>query len=356
MKISKNGKLIILLLAIILIVIMILFFSCNKDNDAKSLPNQITTSPKTIIENVTTNSMNKNINEVFFPYIHDNKLLYLGYKGIIFNEYNLDTKQNKKLFDQEILGTSNVYYSPDGKRAVIKSFYPENNMKLYNFENGSVKNISSNIIDLAWNEDGSKIAYIFNDNNNFQVNTTDNNFGDWLNIITLEKKILSPEMLFYIGNIIFYGGYPNSYEGTTLHVLNSQNKTDNEIENTTPSKDYILSPRKSKILFRTRNSAGQELFTVYNIKNNLLTDINILSSENDSFIWKNEDEILLYKNNSGVEEIQEINVNSKIISKIYKLNNPDKFYSYIAQLLISTDEKTLYLLSNNNYLYNMTLD
>jgi len=356
-NIFKEKKYLIIAFFIVLIIITIILYSISfKKETTKEPINSSGAISKITSKSVQVQNIEELKNKIFYPFVYYNKIIYLGDKGTIFYEYDTASKQSKKLIDKEILGINKIVYSTNGLRAIVDSHYPKKNINVYNFADKSIKEIDSNIIDFIWSQNSDKLAYLYNEKNGkIQINIADPEINNWQTLLSFEANLYPPVLYNFSNNIIYYGSSSQYENSKILTSLNIDDKSNKESDNTKYSYAYNFSPKKDKALYKVINNQGQIIYKIINLKNYSISDFNLDINENDKIIWKNNDKILIYKNNEIKPRIIEIDVNSKLISSIYNIENTQNLYSSVIQFLMQ-DENTVLLLSNQNILYKVILD
>lgn len=175
-------KIFIIGLIIALVIILLLYFFSSKNSTTKQTEKTLQTQQ---IE------AKKNFEEkIYFPFIVNGKTVGLLDLSQYFYFLNLTNLSKEKIFPIEILDPKSISYSPSGNKAIVVSFYPEKNIKLYDFKNKMASRLSPKIDQVEWSEEENKIFYSFRDEENakYQINYANPDGSDW-HTITDKAKI-----------------------------------------------------------------------------------------------------------------------------------------------------------------------
>lgn len=354
---KNNKKILIIILAVLLTTgIFLVVWSKNSGKNNKGVDNHIEPNNSIKVDNITQTIDDK----IFFPFIINNNIIGLTGNTYRFSKFNIDGSGKQILYDLDIVGAERIVYSPSSTQAIVFSNYPKRNIKLYDFENNRVSNLSDNIRNIYWSRiDENKIFYSYNNPENYewQINTAKPDGSNWKNLYKTNSEYpfdfsISPlenSMVLY-----YYTPFVETTEGDkilTSSIIDLSNNNVVPINENHLIKSVNWAPDSSKFTFTDQDN---KLF-VYTLKDNIVTNIN-LKTLDYKITWLNNDQILL-ANTINIDDPNAPAYHDKIY--IYNIkDNSYKFFSFENDLidvsLLSIINNNIYY-TNNNILYKADL-
>lgn len=351
----KNKTLIYIIIGIIFVVLVLAFFFYQtlkpKSPSTSSTGQSVKpTTNETIIAQLALNE------KIFYPTLSaDGKsLIYLGDKGIIFYKYDLASGQKNKLINQEVLGTMATAYSPDTKKVIVFSNYPEINVNFYNLDNQQISNLNSNIIEATWlNNDKIVYAFFDNDSKKYQISTSSSDGSGWQKLLDLGYSDAGYELLKKDDKSIYYYFLTSSPRATQIYSLDLNSKQTSKVMNDQVF-DPIFAPNMNEVVYTkaiNNTEPGKSVlqFVDKGIQKELTYQIDSTRS-----VWtKDSKKFISIINQDNNIYLYSLDTTSNQES-VTVLQVPNTEIGNFKNLLISGDNKTLYF-TINNVLYKIDL-
>ncbi len=346
----------------IVIVLGLLIYGCQKSSTQTNNNTFMELSPTTITEQNQL-QINQILDEnIFFPNINSaNNIIFLADQGKYIYEFNPTTNKQQKKFDEEILGIYSAIYSPSGNSLYIMSNYPKKNIKLYQLNQKNISSLNEKIQNIVWQPNSEKIIYSFLENESIDdvshtINASNPNGENWQ---IIKKVNTSPERSIFLNSDnenIYYNVQPTDFRGSDLIKLNTSTRDEKIIAQ--DSLYISFSPDKQKIIIEkiTNVEKGKSKYIL--IDNNG-TENNRVKIDNfyiDKIVWSKDSKFIYQLYDTQALEKIHTETGEKQIYQIFI--NPDiKDYNQpinVSNLMITTDNKTIYFTSNNK-LYSINL-
>lgn len=357
---KNNQKKILIIIGIITIFAVFIIFAITKKTSIQTtINNYATPKNSTIATNILQQIQLLSENKIFFPnYKSDtNNIIYWGDKGVKPYKIDLSNLKSEKLTDNELLGIQKVVYAPDGKLAIVFSNYPAKRIFLYDFNNlKNIRELNSDIQNVVWSNNSSKIAYLYTKDDIFTLNISDPDGSNWKQVKKLNYEPIGGVFLALNNNILYYEIEPTDLRGVDLLKLDTNSMTESRIAE---NSNYIsFSPDSTKIIIEKVDSQQETTKNVL-IDNSgkILSDVNLDSLKKNQFAWSNNSKCIYnFIDATKLEKIdietsQKQTFNLTLNSNIPNYNRPQN----INSPFISSDNKKLFFTSND-YLYSINLE
>lgn len=235
--------------------------------------------------------------KIFFPVISadEKQIIGLTDKGTIFSRFLLAQKAREKLIDEQILGPTKISYSPDLQKVAVFSYYPENNLKIYDFKSKNITPYNKNINNIVWSQKNpAKIFYTYWDQEKLtsQFNQSEDLGKNWDNLYQSEG-LMDIQIDKSEKNALIY--FPNPYIETkegdktlSAKIVDLDNKSVQEIDKNIFIKFAQWSPDGKRIVYLDMESK----LNIYDKEAKKITDLGI-SSQDNLIVWIDNNRILL---------------------------------------------------------------
>lgn len=364
MKIDKK-TMTYLMIAIGLIVIFLLAMI----NQCQTKTKKTTQPQPTSSQTVTISDLSDVLKtKVFFPFLDSNKNInYLGDKGIIFYRYNPTSQEKNKIWEDEVLGTYQAIYSPDGTKAIVKSNYPEMKNVYYDFQNKKTNELSNKIGNMVFIPTGQKIIYhYFNEEKNeSQISMADPDGSNWQKITDLnELKIYDPYLIISPdGNKLALYPAPEGYGQNYIYLLDLQTKQISKITDDGYALAPIWSPNSQKIVYQVLDpKTFKPTLWIMNADGGNKKSLKI-HAFSEKVIWQDEQNLLIALDPDLPDDFaSDLTYKSQDVFWTYNIESSqinqfstNKTYTEVEDLMYDSQNKTLYFTSND-VLYKLEIE
>lgn len=290
-EIMKNKKLLWIILLVIIVIIVIIFLAFNK----KKVTGEKEIEPSSYIEIINDQKLIEE--KIFFPVISidEKQIIGLTDKGTIFSRFLLAQKTREKLTDELVLGPIKITYSPDLQKAAVFSYYPENNLKIYDFKSKNITSYNKNINNIVWSQKNpTKIYYSYWDVEKFtsQFNQSEDLGKNWNNIYQSEGLMgIQIDKSEKNALIYFFNPFIETKEGDktlSAKIVDLDNKSVQEIDKNIFIKYAQWSPDGKRIAYLDTESK----LNIYDKEAKKIIDLAI-SSQDNLIVWIDNNRILL---------------------------------------------------------------
>lgn len=260
-------------------------------------------APITVAENAKYIATKNN--EIYY-YNPSDQLFYLS-KIENFESEEINGQEKQKMTSEPITDFDNIIWSPNKELVIIKKNTTVSilDFKKYDFVNQSIKTFGSNIGDIAWAPDNSRIAYyyapptgekslIFSDFNNQNIYRAAD-----LADLGIENPYLafSPSSQYLV--IIPRN---SDFEQNKIYLMDIFTKEITKICNTGNQKEAVFSADSKKIVYSSFSN-GQQVLSAMNIDGSENRPLGVSGKASDIVLWKNPEQLFLQTNSSGSKMI-----------------------------------------------------
>ncbi|MFA6493127.1 MAG: hypothetical protein WCV58_03255 [Patescibacteria group bacterium] len=293
--------------------------------------------------------------KVFFPHLsQDNKsLYYFGDQGVKFKKFDFSTQKTENLYPNDVLYINDVLWSPDESKIIIKNTQPYTNTstQLLNLKDRKITDLNKNIQSVIWSDDNQNIYYQYQDmekNLNYLASAKYDGSNEQ-KVIDLDLDNYSFAWLDNFQKIGFWRP-PSDISGVGLKQVDLKTKNISDIFTDNRLNKILAAPNGSHFIYN-HFYEKDNLYKLSLSKSDGTEDKNLdLETSINKIAWAPDSSFLI----AAVPEKTDQN---NTFYKIDVKNNKKTTLEYSIEknqdiikaenLIISSDNKTLYFISND---------
>ncbi len=266
---------------------------------------------------------------------------YFSLREHKFYQVNLDGSNKKALFAQEFPHLTQIFWSPDKLKVILKLQNSSSPLAYLNFQMQTLTSINKVIDNITWNALSNKIYYKFYNTKNKErsLNIANPDASHWNKLADLEYRKISLAQVPKTGLVSFWNS-GDAYQQTKLQTVSVLGEEPQTIFQNTFGTDYLWSPSGNKILLSHTNVKGGHKIglAVMNANGGEYTNLDI-----PTFIskcaWSRNEQFIYYTLPGGMDD----NVVLPNDYKLKKINTGDTFW----KVNLKTGKKTRLLELND---------
>lgn len=296
---------------------------------------------------------------IFFPkLLADNQsIYYYSQEKNEIKKWNLKDNSTETWIKFSFKDTNDIIYAPNLSQALIKTENPanaaEHHTYLLNLEKKQVaKQLNDNILSVNWSPDSKKIAYHYLDWNSDDVDADQIAVSnpDGTQVETLAKIDFENINIVWTDNTsLIYYNVPSEAFQSKISLISTATKKEEVISDKYFLGDIVrINPNKLLIDATTSDSAETNLNLLDTTKKTLVDLKSSSSVAKSIYSEKNKSVYVVYNKSEPTvssDLFQVINLETKKITKL-KIKAKDTIDA--NNLMVSSDNKTLYFVSNYN--------
>ncbi len=292
-----------------------------------------------------------------------------------FYQINLDGSNKKALFAQEFPHLTQIFWSPDKLKVILKLQNSSSPLAYLNFQMQTLTSINKAIDNIAWNALSNKIYYKFYNTKNKErsLNIANPDASHWNKLADLEYKKISLAQVPKTGLVSFWNS-GDAYQQTKLQTISVLGEEPQTIFQNTFGTDYLWSPSGNKILLSHTNVKGGHKIglAVMNANGGEYTNLNIPTFVSKC-VWSKDEQFIYYTLPGGMSDnavlpndyklkkfntgdtFWKVNLKTRKKTRLLELDDIQQKYD-ASQLFLNQDESSLFFVNRiDQKLYRINL-